>query len=352
MNFTQARALFTQALVDVYRDITPVKGFGRSFFRDELNLTKLAKIEVERGFEFVAVDVLRNSDGNANQASRSTEKIIEPPFYSEWLPLNSLDAYDRVLANPSETFELAALTREAGQKTAKLRDKIERAYELQTWQVFKNGIVSLSKVAQVDYKRKALSMVDLGGSDYWTVSGSNPIEDLEKGCNFLRTVGKSNGGVVNAIMGSKALDAFLNNAKVKEIGELRRIDLITIKLEQRNALGASLYGAVTVGAYTVMIWTYPEFYDVVEGGNVVSKPYVDQNDVIMLPEAPRFVMSYNQVPQLLGDTYVPQTGAYLLREEIDVQKKAHKMYVESAGIAIPTAVDQIYTIKATNVANS
>jgi hypothetical protein len=66
-----------------------------------------------------------------------------------------------------------------------------------------------------------------------------------------------------------------------------------------------------------------------------------------LPEAPKFKLGFAAVPRLLknADSNVVK-GAYLVGEYQDERNTAHIMDIKSAGVAVPVAVDQIYTMKA------
>lgn len=353
ISITDARNLFTKKIVEIYREATDVKGFGRSFFRDDVSLTKNVAIEVERGNELVAADVIRGTDGNHNKVAKSSEKMFTPPYYSEYITANEMDLYDVAIGANASAPALAQLSRQVASELRRLRNKIERAYEKQTWQVLDSGVVVLKTADEIDFKRKAASMVDVGGVNYWTESGADPLKDLEDGAKFLRTVGKSQGAMLNCVMGSKALSAFLNNEKVQKIADNRRFDIASVRLDQRNAVGASPVALVTAGSWDVMVWTYPEYYDERQAnGSIVSKAYVPEDKFILLPEAPKFTMGFGAVPQLITNGQVPQTDAYLIREFIDDRRKAHEYFIESAGIAIPTAVDQIYTGKVIGASGS
>ena len=93
---TDARALFTKMLVDVYRERTTPTSFLRSFFKVKEGRTKEVSIEVQRGTEMIAVDVERGTEGNRNKFSKSTEKIFVPPYYREYFDATDLDLYDRM----------------------------------------------------------------------------------------------------------------------------------------------------------------------------------------------------------------------------------------------------------------
>ena len=235
------------------------------------------------------------------------------------------------------------------EKLRELQDKIERAYEVQASEVFSTGIVQLTNGDNIDFKRKAASLVALAAAARWSAGTSDPYTDLKNGANFLRTIGKSRGGVINAIFGELALDSFLGNATVIARADVRNFKLDDIHAPQRDSVGGVLHGRVSAGSYEINIWTYPEFRDVAG----VSTPYVDDKEVIMLPMAPKFTLGFGSVPKVFRDPrnaefpeFISQTrGAFNIGNYIDPRADKHVFDMKSAGVAIPTAVDQIYTVK-------
>ncbi len=339
-----AQGLFTKKMIAVYREKISPMSFLRSFFSPIETMTKEVSIAVRRGTEKVAVDVSRFSEGNRNEWSKSTEKMIIPPMYDEYLTANEHMLYDRVITSLSEnqTTFFNELTAEIAEETMMLQEKIERAIELQCSQVLETGIVQLNANTNIDFKRKAASLVAHSAATNWATGTVNPYKTLEDGCKFLRNVGKVQGGTFNAILGSQAISDLYNNTIFKERNDLSNISLDTIAEPQRNSVGGTLHGILTVGSYRVRLWTYPEVYD---NASSTSIPYVNEKKVILLPEMPKFKLAYAAVPQLISDGKVEQKGAYLIQEFIDHKRTAHEIHVKSAPIAIPVAVDQIYTVQ-------
>lgn len=340
----QARGIFTQMVVDLYRERPIVQSFLRSFFTNKEESTRYVSIEVQRGTEKVAVDVLRGTEGNRNMFSKSTEKIFEPPLFREFFDATQLDLYDSLFGRTSiDSGVFGSFMEQVAEKLGLLQDKIERAYELQCAQVFETGIVTVANGTNIDFKRKAGSLVPNGAGNTWATGTVDPFGTLEAGCNFLRQVGKSQGGTYNAILGSTALTNFLNNTIVKERAGIRNFFLDNVRAPQRNSVGASLHGQVSCGSYNVNLWTYPEFYD---NSSSVSTPYINPKKVIILPEAPKFTMAFAAVPQLVDESNpMPTKGAFRISDFRDERKTTHEYDIQSAGIAIPTAVDQIYTVQ-------
>ncbi len=342
ISVTDARGLFTKMLIAVYKEKVTPTSFLRSFFTTVETSTKELSIEVQRGTEKIAVDVERGTEGNRNSFSKSTEKIFVPPYYREYFDATELDLYDRLFG--STTTEISDsvfqdFLQAVADKLRMLQDKIERSYELQCSQVLQTGIVTLQAGTNINFKRKVASIVDNSGTPW---SGANdPYAQIQAGMDFLRKVGKVQGGSGNAIVGSDAMAAFLNNAKVLSRGPLTNVNLDAIRAPQKNSLGAALFGRITCGSYNVNLWTYPEFYDLAG----TSTPYIDPKNVILLPEAPKFVLGFAAVPQLLTTGVAVQKGAFLVGNYIDERNAKHIFDIKSAGVAIPVAVDQIYTMK-------
>lgn len=343
-----ARGVFTKALIAVYKERTAPTSFLRSFFMTKESDTKQISIEVQRGTEKIAVDVERGTEGNRNQFSKSTEKIFVPPYYHEYFDGTELDFYDRLFTQNGtvDAITFSQWVDVVVEKLAMLQDKIERAYELQCAQVFETGIVTLNSGDNIDFKRKAGSLVDVGGAEYFSNATSNPYATLEAAGTFIRTKGKSAGNIFNVILGSVAMSDFLDNPQVKERADIRNISMDVLRTPQKNAVGGVLHGEVSAGAYVFRLWTYPEFYDTEAASN---NSYINDKKIIVLPESPKFVLGFAAVPQLLGSKadvgagVSAKRGAYLVGEFLDERNTSHVIDIKSAGVAIPVAVDQIYT---------
>jgi hypothetical protein len=341
-----AQGVFTKKLVAVYKEMPVVKSFLRSLFRTSVSMTKEISVAVQRGSETVAVDVFRYSDGNRNSFDKSTERVIVPPFYHEWMSVSEHRLYDQVITALSEgnvTF-FAQMTQEMAEQLVALQNKIERATELQCAQVMQTGIVSMASGESIDFKRKAASIVAYNAANDFSISTVDPRKVLAAGAVFIRTKGKSQGQYMNAILGATALSDLLNNPKIQGSSDLRDINLGTLSIGMQQATGAVPVGELSCGTWKVRLWSYPEFYDV----NGVSTPYIDDKKVVMFPDNPNFVMAYAAVPQLIKNGSIPQKGEYLVQEFLDDKRASHEVHIKSAVVAVPVAIDQLYTVTVKN----
>lgn len=345
------RALFTKTLVDVYQQRMRPTSFLRSFFPSTTSPTKNISIEVERNGEFIATDVWRGTEGNRNTWSLSTEKIFTPPIWREYFDATQLDLYDRVLGSQGNANAplFAALMNKVADRLGLLQDKIERAKEKQCADVLQSGIITIASGTGIDFKRKAASIVDLGagsGGGYFAAN-SDVFKQFQAGADFLRTVGKSGDTIFNAILGDTALQNLLANTKFTARQNLFNMALDSVAAPQRTATGAAYHGTITAGGYKVQLWSYPQSYDTLVSGVLTPNKYIDNGKVIMLPTNPRFQFAHAAVPQLIGEPgQLPVQGEYIVGEFLDPRKAVHDFDIQSAGIALPVAIDQIYTMTA------
>ena len=334
------RTLFTNKVVAIYKQMTAPTSFLRSFFTVDEGMTKTVSIEVQRGSEKIAVDVIRGTKGNLNKFTRSTEKVFLPPFFYEKTYANETDLYDTAIGMQSAP-AFAALAKEMAGNLFEMKSKIERSIEKMAADVFETGIITLVNGDSIDFKRKAGSLVD--DSTYWGTGSVDPYAHLRKAAEFLRKTGKSSAQVFNVILGTEAYDAFLNNTIVKGRADIKSFEIDTITEPVRNSVGGTLVGRVSAGSYKFNLWVYGEFYDNASG---VSTPYINPKKMVVLPEVTKFVLAFAAVTQLIQDDgIVSQKGAYLVSEYIDERDALHEINIKSAPITIPVAVDQIFTQK-------
>lgn len=353
----EARNIFTKVLVARWNELLEIspKNFLRSFFTKKTTTSKEISIEVMRGTEKIAVDILRGNGGNRNTFSRHSEKIFIPPFYNEYFDATELDRYDLLFGADATNPTVGVITGmidQALEKLEILKYKIERAYELQCSQVFTNGIVQLRSGDNIDFKRKTASMVVNTPGEYWKVQTIDPRLQMISAAKFLRTVGKATDGEYNLILGSNALidllaNPFIDNDKIKSLS------LVDLKMPISNAMGGVYHGTLSAGPYHIHLWSYPEYYDNVEG---ISTPYIDDNYIFMLPKlSTKFVLSHAGVPAIIRDQrnaefpeYIRQMEAdYFINNFIDPAGKKHVFEILSAGLSIPVSVDRIYSAKVT-----
>lgn len=349
---SQIRKRFTQDFVAAYKERVQVKSFLRSFTTVREYATRYLEINIQRSGELIAVDVPRGHEGNMNTFDKNTQKIFDVPYYREFFNLTDIDLYEQAwLASDVNAGIYDQFVENVVDRIMMLVDKIERSKELQVAQAIQTGIVTMASGENINFQRKAASMVDLGTGDYWNGSDVNPIDALEAAGEFLRAVGKAEGGSINAIFGARAWRTMINNPKFQALADVRNFKLMDVGPQQRNAVGGVLKGRIEAGSYDIIAWTYPEFYDTASQTNV---RYIDQDNVCFLPEGnTSMILAHAAVPQLLSETNpLPTKGQYVFGKYIDEDKTIDKRDVKSAALVIPVKIDQIYTLKASAASGS
>ena len=352
----QARGIFTKAYLAAYKERIPVSSFLMSFFQILTFATKTVAIEVQRGTERIAVDVLRGVDGNRNIFSKSTEKEFQPPFYNENFDATSLDRYD---ISPfggnfnGDAATIGYLASDVADKTLALKDKIDRAKENQCAQIFETGIVTLNSGDNIDFKRKADSKVDLAADGgYWGIVATDIEAQLIKGAEFVRQKGKNGTPEFNLVMSGLAYSALKKSNYFSKHANYEQVQLIDIRMPQTSTFGAGYMGRITAGAYIYHIWTYDEVYEYANTGVITRYWPIDY--AFMVPvQGTRFNLVHAGVPAILRDTrnaefsqFIGQVKAeYYLNNYVDEKAKAHVFEIFSAPLAVPVTVDQIYTMK-------
>lgn len=341
---TDAFGIYTKMVVDAYKEETSAPKFLASFFPAAPPTSALEiGIAVRRGSKKIAVDVVRGTDGNRNTFSRTTEKLFIPPYFREYFDITSLDHYDRI--NQVSTVDdsiFAQFVMDSAEKYRELVNKIDRTYEKYRADVLTTGILEFTQGAgQIDFKRKAGSKVDLNGAGGYWATNNDLYAQFAAGAEWLRANGKVTDFRFTVILGGLAMTALKKNTVFLANQNLFNLKLDNIQTPQARAAGGVFHGTLTAGAYMFDLWTYPETYEDAAG---VQQPYIDEKYGIMLPQNPHFRMAFAGVPQLPGSQ--PLVGDFIFTEYVDEKRRTREYHVESAGMPVPTAIDQVYTFKA------
>lgn len=343
----------TKRIISTFSDSAPVKTGLSVFFPSETSIERFVGIEVERNRQLIAVDVQRGTDANRNKFTNHTEKIFQPPMYNEGWDFTSLQRYDVTFGmrtNPS-TSDAINMLREADKRNNKIRMKILRAIEKQRSEALQTGIVTLNTGDNIDYKRKAASIVTKTGADLWSASTGTPLDDLADGAEFIREEGLSVGGTINAIFGKDAFTEFKSNPQVKEEADFRRIKRFELNMPQFDGLSGMVFqGQLGTADYTINLWTYNEFFETDAG---VKTKYIDVENVILIAEDFVAKTAFAGIPAIMRDTsnaefpewISPVEAEMYMNNYIDPRKKTHTFELASAPLAVPVSIDRIWTAK-------
>ena len=354
-----ALGIFSTTMLKSYTELIPSPNFLSSFYTVKTSSAKQIGVEIERGNEMIAVQSLRGTNGNLNTSSLWAGKYFLPPFYNEFGNATALDRYDRTpFVGTDFTPETIGLFgTDVAKMQLKNRAKIERAKELMCAGVFQTGVVDIKNGDNIDYGRKATSMVDLGAAGYWGNTDAAIEAQLIAGAEFIRREGKNGTPEFNLVLSGAAYTALKGSDYFAKYANFQNVQLIDVKQPQAKAFSAAYHGRITAGAYLFNIWSYDEIY---QDSDEVYHRYLDQDTAFMTPvSGTRFELSHAGVPAIMRDKskaefgkYIAQVaGEYWMYDRVDEANFAHEFGVMSAPLAIPVTVDMIYTMTVLGTGN-
>lgn len=349
INVTQLKQRFTEEMAAKYSERAVPKAYLQSFYTVVEKNTRYLNYEVKKYDESVAIDIVRGTESNMNKFSLEDNKIIDPPVFGEMFGATEMRSYETSWgsSNYSAT-AIASFMEEVIERMGVIQDKIDRAKELQCAQVLDTGIITLVNGDNLNFQRKAASMVDnvADGGVYWdsAPTTATPVADVEKMFIFARTVGRAQGGNARLIMGRRAFNAFIKTDEFKTRAGWMNTKLDDVKGQERNSVGASYHGRADFGSWTADIWTYPEYY---KNSSGVMVPYIDDRKIHLLGENIKFVMGHAGLPTLppdglpgFAESAKKQTkGSYIINEYIDRLKKAWLFEMCSSFVAMPVQIN-------------
>lgn len=292
----------------------------------------------------VAIDINYQTNGVLHKRRVESSEMVQIPQYVKFTNLTLSDLYTGVALSPMDRniFEFGRII---ANDLHDIADEIDRARELQVAQVFANGIVTLQNNDNINYGRSGSSIVTAPA--YWTAGTGDPLADLSTGVSWIRKNTNNTSGVFNVIMGESAVAGFLANTKVLAALDNRRVEIGTISPLQADASGGNYIGKfITTTGHTIMVWSYDGKYTDA-GGSDVS--LVDKNNVIIIPSQNNLTMVEGVIRTIPGTMSVGSFRGKTQWEVMDYKAQSHEYHLAENFIAIPQELNEIYTLKATNV---
>lgn len=276
--------------------IVPKVDIGfKNFFGEQIEKTKGFNFWVQRQGRAVAVDIDPLERGNINSLDKSTNKFFIPPTYDEAVVYSAFDEFEAIMGMDDSKID-GQIYKELVEKTANelqlCYDKIARREELQRAQALLTGIVTLNNGDNIDFKRKAGSLVAYDGpTTGWDIDTTNPETILIQLVEFLITEGAVDASTpLNVIVGSEAWSAFKNNPIREKQGDIK--DQVFMSLSTGAPMrGLTPQGSYSAGNYRFNFWGYTGYYDDPDNSNTTT-PYMDPKKIIVLPNTVPFKMVY------------------------------------------------------------
>lgn len=274
--------------------IAPKVDIGfKNFFGEQIEKTKGFNFWVQRQGRAVAVDINPLERGNINSLDKSTNKFFIPPTYDEAVVYSAFDEFESIMGMDDGRID-GQIYRELVEKTAnELQlgfDKIGRREELQRAQALLTGIVTLNNGDNIDFKRKAESLVAYNAAHDWSIDTVNPEKILIQLIEFMITEGAVDASTpLNVVVGSEAWVAFKNNPIRAKQGDIKEQSFMALSTGAPMK-GLTPQGSYSCGNYRVNFWGYTGYYD--DPDTSVTTPYMDTKKIVVLPNTVPFKMVY------------------------------------------------------------
>ncbi len=312
------------------------------------------QIDAVRGKEEYAIDVAPNSGSRGNKANIYTTKKYAPPSFDESIfataaELNSVLPGRSQNDMTSYTMDLADLIVE---RQTLIREKIERAIEVQSRDAMILGKVILINGDEIDYKQKASHQFSIPVA--WTSSTAFPTNDFSTVGGIIRK--DSSRELRDAIFGETALQQFLDNDNFQKKGDLKMIERIALTSPMAMEEGATFHGQFSAGSYRINVWTYPQVVGIPTGFGLpnegTKQPYIPTDKIICLPADPDFrlyfagvatlISASPEVAGLTGFNEMPamETADIVPYFNLDRRARALEIGVRSNPLAAPVGIDE------------
>lgn len=328
----------------VVQKLPPVRTFFRStFFRNEETFaTKNVDVDFKKGSRKVAPFVSRLIGGKIVPNTGYETKTYTPPLVA---PEKVTTIDDLLERRPGENMfsgrtpaERAVL--KMSEDFVELREQITRREELMCAQAIFTGQIpvigdGVNEVIDFHFTNKEKITT---AAKKWTADTSDPIADLKRWHETVQKTGFTNCDI--CVMGSDVANAFVNNAKVKDLLDVKNYALAVIQPKQLPN-GTTYIG--TIHELGLDIYKYNEWYldDWTNPDAPEDKPLVPADSLALLSTSANYSMYYGAITLIDEATGVFRTveGKYVPDTWAKRKPARRFLSLSSAPLCVPHDVD-------------
>lgn len=187
----------------------------------------------------------------------------------------------------------------------------------------------------IDFGMSSSHKVTLTAGSKWSDSGVNPLEDIKEWRDLIAKDGFLSANV--CIMGATAAKAFLANAEVQKLLDIRNIDLGVIR-PQQLANGVTYIGSDRLSG--VDYYTYEGYYADPDNSFALT-PFIPDNKVLLASTSARTSMMYGAVTIADENTKALMTYALSRVPDSWISKKPAARFIQlnSRPLPVPHDID-------------
>jgi len=282
--------------------------FLASHATPQTTLASSIEIDIVRGLETFAVDIVPGAGGRGNKKTRYTTKEYTPPMYNEFYNITAEELMKRLPGqtkyDAADSAFQATLLAIITDKQAMMQDKELRSIELQARDAMFDGTITLHNGDVIDFKKKTTHTIS--PTYKWNASTGVPLTDLEAACALCRKDGKIGASRFKLVVADDVVEALIANAQFIAKANIRHIENVQMGMPTDiNADGATFHGVFSAGSYTIELWAYPQFYTVPVGFGLANEgtmqPYIPSGKALLLPATGlRMDLWYAGIPQVVN----------------------------------------------------
>ena len=323
--------------------------FRSTFFKNEETFpTKSVDVDFKKGNRKVAPYVHRKIGGKTVPNSGYQTKSYTPPL----LAPNKITTIDDILTrqageNPysgKTPAERAVL--KMSQDFSELNEMIVRREELMCAQAIFTGkihVIGDGVDEEIDFGFENTEEITTAAKK-WGHADSDPIGDLKRWHKEVQKKGFVNCDI--CVMSDDVATAFINNAKVQKVLDVKGYELAVIKPRQLPN-GVTYVG--TIHSLGLDIYTYNEWYldDWTDPKTPEQKPLVPEKTLALLSTQANYSMNYGAITLLdeKSGNFHTSEGKAVPDTWIERNPSRRFLQLNSSPLPIPHEVDSWYVAK-------
>lgn len=337
-----------RTMMEAIRRMAPVRTYLKdTFFRNVKTFnTKTVEVDFYKGKRRLAPFVHPKIGSKTVENQGYQTNIFTPELVAPDKITTADDLMNRLPGEPlyggMSPVERAA--QKLGEDLAELDEMITRREEWMCAQALFTGKIPI-KGEGLDYEIdfNFSNKETLSGSNLWSDQNSDPIGDLERWHIQVQINGHVNPDV--CIMAYDVANVFINHPKVKEILDVRNINIGSIDTRELPN-GVTYIGRIA--KLGLDIYQYNEWYldDWTDPENPENKPLVPDGTVTLLSTRAQYSMYYGAV------TLINENGVFVTVEGTRVpdswiEKKPARRFIQinSKPLPVPHEVDSWFVAK-------
>ena len=283
---TELRSLFAK-MVKQYE--APRTGLLSFFTTPRQAITDALRIEYDkqRFVKLMSKAKNRGDKPDLNNTLAGTNVGYQPPVYKEAEPFN-LEKFEKRVPGEkpfSAETRIMRMIAETADSITGMTSKILRARIWQATQVFTTGKIGFASnpgfaspgVSDIDFNAPTAHFATV--TTTWDNATAKPLQDLETQARVIRRAGGKY--IKDIVFGYLAWSNFIQNSKVKEELDNRKINLGNILPKDADARGMSFMGQYYLDGRSCNLWVYDETF-ISPNDDSTEVEYLDPKKVVLI----------------------------------------------------------------------